>query len=170
LHTVGHGRRPVAELLDVLQAAGVRSLVDVRRFPFSRRNPQFNRDALVQAFEGAGIRYRHEVELGGMLTSEPGEERFACIETPAFRAYAARMTTDAWQRALERALTEPALCFMCAETPWEKCHRRYIAEVLHARGHEVRHLIRRGETEPHVPSRAAESRAGRLYLCGELVA
>jgi uncharacterized protein (DUF488 family) len=88
----------------------------------------------------------------------------------AFRGYAARMGTDPWQRALADALALPAPCFMCAETPWWRCHRRLIAELLHARGHQVVHLLKPGERRPHSPWDEAEARAGRLYLCGELVA
>ncbi len=55
---------------------------------------------------------------------------------------------------------------MCAETPWQRCHRRFIADLLTARGHEVVHLIRPGEREPHRLSAYAEARDGRLYLCG----
>jgi uncharacterized protein (DUF488 family) len=58
---------------------------------------------------------------------------------------------------------------MCAETPWTKCHRRFIAELLTARGHEVLHLSPAG-VEPHRPLDEAEARDGRLYLCGEVVA
>jgi uncharacterized protein (DUF488 family) len=170
VHTIGHGTRPLEELVGLLTAAGALTLVDVRRFPGSRRNPQFNATTLAPALGGAGIAYRHAVELGGRLSNEPGEERFGCIRVAAFRAYAARMPTPGWQEALAAALAEPAPAFMCAETPWTKCHRRLIAELLHARGHEVRHLVRPGRTEPHVPWDVAESRAGRLYLCGALVA
>ena len=73
--------------------------MDVRRFPGSRRHPQFNQEQLAAALDAAGIAYRHEVELGGRRTDEPGEERFTCIETPAFRSYAARMSTAVWQDA-----------------------------------------------------------------------
>jgi uncharacterized protein (DUF488 family) len=59
---------------------------------------------------------------------------------------------------------------MCSETPWPRCHRRLIAELLHARGHEVRHLVRPGVTEAHRQWEVAEASEGRLYLCGELVA
>jgi uncharacterized protein (DUF488 family) len=59
---------------------------------------------------------------------------------------------------------------MCAETPWQRCHRRFIADLLTARGHEVVHLIRPGESEPHRLTGAAEARAGILYLCGVEVA
>lgn len=168
--TIGHGVRPLDELVAALQEARVATLVDVRRFPSSRRNPQFNRDPLEGAVERAGIRYRHEVELGGRRSGEPGEERFACIRVPAFRSYAARMGGVVWQNALAAALAEPRPCFMCAETLWTRCHRRLIAELLTARGHEVVHLLGPGRREPHRAWDEAEARAGRLYLCGKLVA
>ena len=167
--TIGHGTRATDELVETLVEAGARTLVDVRRFPGSRRNPQFNRRSLEHALAGAGIAYRHAVELGGRLEGEPGEERFACIRTPAFRSYAARMGSERWQAALADALAEPAPCLMCAETGWRDCHRSLIAELLHARGENVVHLVRPGESEPHRPSRYAESHDGYLYLCGEPV-
>lgn len=153
----------------MLQRAGVRTLVDVRRYPGSRRNPQYNRGALEATLLDAGIAYRHAVDLGGRLRGEPGEERFGCIREAAFRSYAARMGTSEWQEALAAALGEPEPCLMCAETPWTKCHRRLIAELLHARGHEVLHLHPSG-VEPHRLWDEADVRDGRLYLCGELVA
>ncbi len=169
--TIGHGARSSEELLACLEQAGVRTLVDVRRFPGSRRHPPFGQAALRATVEGAGIAYRHAVELGGRRSGEPSEERFACIEVAAFRSYAARMASPEWQAALAAALAEPAPCFLCAETLWWRCHRRLIAELLHARGHEVVHLLRPGHREPHRPWQPiAESRAGKLYLCGELVA
>ena len=168
--TIGHGVRTSEELIATLAEGGVRTLVDVRRFPGSRRNPQFNQGPLAAALGAARIEYRHAVELGGRLAGEPGEEHFTCIRVAAFRSYAARMGTDAWQQALERALAEqPPVCLMCAETvPW-RCHRKLISELLVARGHTVVHLLAPGRTESHRLSDDAEVRDGRLYLCGELV-
>lgn len=168
--TIGHGTRSAEELVWVLREAGVETLIDVRRFPGSRRNPQFNREALADSLEAAGLAYRHEVELGGRRTGEPGEERFACIATPAFRSYAARMGTEPWQAALAASLAEPTPCFMCAETLWWRCHRRLIAELLVARGHRVIHLLGPGKREYHRLWNEAEVRDGRLYLCNVLVA
>jgi uncharacterized protein (DUF488 family) len=168
--TIGHGTRPAAELVDCVREAGAATLVDVRRFPGSRRNPQFNRDALGETLRAAGIRYRHTVELGGRRSGEPGEERFPCIRVAAFRSYAARMATAEWQTALAEALAEPAPCLMCAETAWQRCHRRLISELLVARGHEVVHLIRPGELESHRLFDDSEVREGKLYLCGAEVA
>jgi uncharacterized protein (DUF488 family) len=170
LYTIGHGTRPASELVACLSAAGVETLVDVRRFPGSRRNPQFNQPALVETLADAGIRYLHAVELGGRRTGEPGADRFRCIQTPAFRSYAARMARIEWQAALADALGEPTPCFMCAETVWWRCHRRLIADLLVARGHEVVHLLRPHDYRPHRLSEDADVRDGRLYLCGELVA
>ena len=168
--TLGHGTRPAEELLACLREHGAETLVDVRRFPGSRRNPQFNGPAFAATLADAGIAYRHEVDLGGRLSGEPGEERFGCIRVPAFRSYAARMGSDAWQAALERTLAAPAPCFLCAETPWWRCHRRLVAELLWARGHEVVHVLAPAKAEPHRQWEVAEARDGRLYLCGELVA
>jgi uncharacterized protein (DUF488 family) len=170
VYTIGHGRRPAEELVACLREAGVRTLVDVRRIPRSRRNPQFSQDELAATVEGSGFAYRHAEELGGLRSGEPGEERFACLRIAAFRSYAARMGLPAWQDALAAALAEPSPCFMCAETSWLRCHRRMLAELLAARGHEVVHLIRPGEREPHRLHRESAVREGRLYVCGQLVA
>jgi len=168
--TIGHGVRPVEELVETLAAVSVETLVDVRRFPGSRRNPQFNQGPLRADLQSGGIAYRPAEELGGRLSGEPGEERFACLRVAAFRSYAARMGTEAWQEALASALAEPAPCFMCAETLWWRCHRRLIAEFLVARGETVVHLLGPGRREPHRLYEEAEVRDGRLYLCGALVA
>ena len=118
----------------------------------------------------AGIGYRHAVELGGRRTGEAGEERFACVQTPAFRAYLARMGTTDWQAALAEALAEPSPCLMCAETLWWRCHRRLISELLVARGHDVIHVVRPGEQRRHRLWDEAEVRNGVLYVCGKPVA
>src|SRR5205823_4941230 len=104
VYTIGHGTRPLDELVGLLTRAAVETLVDVRRYPGSRRNPQFNRSALEPALAEAGIAYRHAVDLGGRLSGEPGEDRFGCIHVAGFRSYAARMSTQRWQDALEAAL------------------------------------------------------------------
>jgi len=169
--TLGHGTRPLNELVATLREASVTTLVDVRRFPGSRRNPQFGRERLAAAVEEAGILYRHEPELGGRRRDEAGEDRFGCIRVVAFRSYAARMTTPPWQSALASALDAPSPpCFLCAETAWTRCHRRLIADLLTARGHEVLHLLGPGRSQAHRLWDVAEIRRGRLYLCGEFVA
>jgi uncharacterized protein (DUF488 family) len=80
------------------------------------------------------------------------------------------MRTEAWQQALVEELARPTPSFMCAETPWWKCHRRLIAELLTARGHEVTHLLGPGRSQPHALYDESEIRTGKLYLCGAFVA
>ena len=168
--TIGHGTRSADEFVSVIREAGVRTLVDVRRFPGSRHNPQFNEPALRAVLEESGIAYRHAIELGGRRAGEPGEDAFGCLRVAAFRSYAARMSSERWQAALATALAEPGPCLMCAETLWWRCHRRLIAELLHARGERVVHLLGPGKEQEHRPLPEAEARGGRLYLCGSLVA
>jgi uncharacterized protein (DUF488 family) len=169
--TIGHGTRTSDELLACLTDAGVETLVDVRRFPGSRRHPQFGREALEGALTAAGIAYRHAPALGGRRSGEPRAEEFMCIRVAAFRSYAAWMASPAFGTALADALARPVPCFLCAETLWWRCHRRLIAELLHARGNEVVHLLRPGHSEPHRPwEPIAETRDGVLYLCGARVA
>lgn len=170
VRTIGHGTRSADELTATLLSAGVGTLVDVRRFPGSRRNPQFNQASLRAAVEDAGIAYRHAAALGGRLADEPGEDRFRCLRVASFRSYAARMGTVGWQTALAEALAEPDPCFMCSERLWWRCHRRLIAELLHARGHHVIHLLGPGSEQEHRPLTEADARDGRLFLCGVLVA
>src|SRR5436305_14691440 len=69
--TVGHSTRPIGELLKLLAAADIQLLADVRRFPGSRRHPQFNQDALSASLTDAGIEYRHFVDLGGRPSTRP---------------------------------------------------------------------------------------------------
>ena len=167
IFTIGHGRRAADELVACLREASIETVVDVRRYPFSRRNPQFNQPAVSATLRLEGIEYVHAVELGGLRENEPGEEAFACLGQ--FASYAARMSTEEWRHALDEALALPSPCFMCAETPWLRCHRRFISEYLFAHGWDVVHLIRPGEREPHRIHREAAHLAGELYLCGELV-
>jgi uncharacterized protein (DUF488 family) len=164
--TIGHGARPAAELVATLAGAGVETLVDVRRHPGSRRNPQFARDALASSLACAGIDYAHAPALGGLRSGVAGEERFACLRPAAFASYAAWMSSVEWQEALAAALARPRPCLMCAETSPRRCHRRLIADLLSARGHDVVHLIGPGQAEIHSLSRGAERRDGALFLCG----
>jgi uncharacterized protein (DUF488 family) len=168
--TIGHGTRTTEDLVATLHQAGVATLVDVRRFPRSRRNPQFNQMALAAEFERAGIAYMHAPDLGGRRSGVPGEDRFACLRVSAFRSYAAWMSSNEWQRAIAETLGLASPCFMCAETlPW-RCHRRHIADLLAAREVEVVHLLGPGTSLEQRQFAEAEIRNGRLYLCGALVA
>jgi uncharacterized protein (DUF488 family) len=149
--TVGHSNRSTEDLIDLLAPHGIELLVDVRRFPGSRRHPQFGRDALAGALAEAGIAYRHEEDLGGRRSARPDSPNTAW-ENAGFRGYADYTATDAFRRALaglEEEAGRRRTAVMCAEAlPW-RCHRRLIADALVARGAEVLHVLPSGRAEPH---------------------
>jgi uncharacterized protein (DUF488 family) len=165
LYTIGHSTRALEELLGLLAEHGVEVLVDVRRYPGSRRNPHFGQAALAPALERAGVRYLHEPDLGGRRSAQPGSPNDAWTNA-AFRGYADHARTPAFRVALERVLAlaaERPTAVMCAEAHPSRCHRRLIADNAHARGLEVVHVLAPGRSEVHAlhPSARIE-RDGRL--------
>jgi uncharacterized protein (DUF488 family) len=168
--TVGHGSRPLDELLALLRRAGVQCLVDVRAFPGSRRHPHFGRDALRSALTLAGIEYVWEGEALGGRRRPRRDSPHVALRNASFRAYADHMQSDAFhaaaQRLLERAEREN-IAIMCAERlPWQ-CHRYMIADHLVAAGAEVRHLI--DGSAPRAHTLRAEARVapgGLIYDAG----
>ena len=147
--TVGHGARPIETFLAILVEARVEVLVDVRRFPGSRRHPQFGREALAAAVQGAGLRYRWEGEaLGGRRHGRPGS-RHNALRNAAFAAYADHMDTETFRNAVDVLLAGERPAVMCAETLWWQCHRMLIADALVVRGADVVHLIDTGSRQPH---------------------
>jgi uncharacterized protein (DUF488 family) len=120
-------------------------LVDVRAFPSSRRNPQFNRATLAAWLEDAGIAYRHMPALGGRRDPVPGSPNGGWKE-PAFQGYADHMRTGEFRTALAEleaavlARSPGASAILCAEAVWWRCHRRLIADALIVRGWRVEHL------------------------------
>jgi uncharacterized protein (DUF488 family) len=156
--TIGHGTRSVLELTELLRAAGIEKLVDVRRFPGSHRNPQFSRDRLAVELPAAGIHYDWRGdELGGRRSLGPGNLNTSWTNR-AFRAYAAHMESADFRTALAVLETETAAgrrqALMCAETLWWRCHRRLIADALVLEGFDVRHLI------DHVPGQLHQLHPG----------
>ena len=142
VYTVGHSTRTADEMLVLLRDAAVELLVDVRAFPSSRRNPQFNRDALERWLRAAGIAFRHSRELGGRRSPTPGSPNGGWRD-PAFQGYADHMRSPEFRRALadlETVAREAPTTIMCAEAVWWRCHRRLIADALVAHGWWVEHL------------------------------
>jgi len=149
--TLGHSTRSAAELIALFAGAGVERLVDVRRFPGSRRHPQFGREALAIALSEAGIEYRHAADLGGRRQPRPDSPNTAW-RVAAFRGYADYMDSPEFRAALDRLVAwsaERPTAVLCAEAvPW-RCHRRLIADALVARGIDVVHLLAPGRSEHH---------------------
>jgi uncharacterized protein (DUF488 family) len=154
LLTVGHGPDDRARLAARLSGAGVGRVVDIRRFPGSRHNPDVGRDALAGWLPGAGIGYRWEERLGGRRRLPPGEPVADGWWTVAqFAAYAAHTRTPEFAAALGEVLAaarEEAVAVMCSESVWWRCHRRLVADVV-VLGHglPVTHVLPDGRTAPH---------------------
>jgi uncharacterized protein (DUF488 family) len=133
--TVGHSNRPLEEFVRLLQAHGVTLVVDVRRMPGSRRNPQFGRDTLPPALQQAGIGYAHMPGLGGRRRRRPDSPNTGWANA-SFQGYADYMLTPEFETGLQELLEQvrgQRAALMCAEAvPW-RCHRSLIADVLVAR-------------------------------------
>jgi uncharacterized protein (DUF488 family) len=175
LLTLGHGTLGSEALGGLLSGAGIRHLVDVRRFPGSRTNAAAQRPALEELCSEVGIVYRWDERLGGRRRLAP-EERAASPDTwwrvEQFRAYAAWTRSAPFRAGLDELLEEvraSPTAVMCSEAVWWRCHRRIVADVvLVEHGIPVRHLLHDGRSTPHPTSEgAARSADGRL-LWGEL--
>jgi uncharacterized protein (DUF488 family) len=152
VYTIGHSTRTIEEFVALLREHGIELLVDVRRFPGSRRHPQFGSAALAASLNEVGIGYRHAEPLGGRRRSEGGAASpNTAWRNDAFRAYADYMATPPFRAALDLLIQlsrERTTVIMCAEAvPW-RCHRRLITDALLARGVPVADIIGPGEATP----------------------
>lgn len=167
VYTVGHGTRAIDELRELLNAAGVTRLVDVRRMPGSRRHPQFAREALEVSLPEAGIAYDWRGEtMGGRRSRKEVREttRHPAWRNDAFRNYADHMDSDQFRAALAKLEDDAraeAVAVMCAETLWWRCHRRLIADALVVDGFEVTHLMGPGQSQSHSLHESARIEKGR---------
>ena len=163
LYTIGHSTRPLPEFIELLHAHGISRVIDVRRFPGSRRYPQYGQVQLQSGLEVEGIGYVHVEALGGRRSTN-AESTNTAWRNASFRAYADYMATPEFRRALDELLARAAdedVAVMCAEAvPW-RCHRNLIADAAVARGVDVRHI-----TGPSAPSRHKLSRHGVVRADG----
>lgn len=149
--TVGHSNLAIGDFLALLAAHRVGLLVDIRRYPSSRRLPWFNRPLLAEALAGAGIRYQFAGDgLGGMREVDQADGHDA-LSGP-LRGYAAHMQGEAFRRAVGELLEtsrSARLAVMCAERDPANCHRSLLADYLELAGTEVRHLVDAGSDRRH---------------------
>jgi len=162
--TVGHSTRESDEFLAVLHAFGIELVADVRRFPGSRRHPQFETSALAECLAAEGIAYRWFPSLGGRRRSNAASRNVGWRH-PAFRAYADHVASEEFASGLfELSMLASGLCtaVMCAEILWWRCHRRLIADVLVALGITVVHIQAEGVADLHRLAPPARLVGGRL--------
>lgn len=151
LWTVGHSTRSADDFMSVLQAHAIEVVADVRRFPGSRRHPQFGSEALAARLAGGGIGYAWLSRLGGRRRGEAGPQHQGW-RNPPFRAYAAYTWTEEFADGLAELLHLAAgarTTIMCSELLWWRCHRALIADVLRFLGVEVIHILDAGAGTVH---------------------
>ena len=157
LWTIGHSTREWGVFVAMLREAAIDTLVDVRRFAGSRRNPQYSPVAMAPALRDEGIDYLPMPEFGGRrvpLADSPND----AWRVAAFRGYAEYMATPEFELARARLMALAGArqtSVMCAEAVWWRCHRRLIADDFVARGWQVLHLMAPGKVQAHPLNPAA---------------
>jgi uncharacterized protein (DUF488 family) len=153
IYTVGHSKRPLGELIILLHENKVSCLIDIRAYPGSRTNPQFNKQNLESEMPKADIKYLHMPALGGRR-NEPKEVTPSpniFWRNKSFQNYADYALSDAFQEALselKNIVRKKSCAIMCAEAVWWRCHRRIVADYLLADGFDVIHIMNQGKTTP----------------------
>ena len=173
--TIGHSTLEIEAFLRALKENGVEILVDVRRFPGSRRNPQFSQGALFGSLERVGIRGVWREGLGGRREAVPDSVNTGW-RNEAFRGYADYMQTGAFAAEIDWLVGLPEIdrtVVMCAEAlPW-RCHRSLIADAVLARGLAVEDVFVKpdGESErkAHAMTSFVQVRDGRVWYPKEPV-
>ncbi|WP_311789365.1 DUF488 domain-containing protein [Ferirhizobium litorale] len=159
-YSIGHSNRPLVEFVALLDDASIDVIIDVRAFPRSRSNPQYNIDTLPRSLGAHRITYEHWPSLGGRRhrQDDVSDDCNALWHNRSFHNYADYALSDGFQAALE-ALIERGhssrLAVMCSEAVWWRCHRRIITDYLILRGHIVHHLLDVGRTELAKPTAGA---------------
>jgi uncharacterized protein (DUF488 family) len=154
--SIGHSNHSIGDFIGLLKAHKIEALADVRSFPGSRHNPQFNQAALRLSLNHAGISYHHMVSLGGKReSSNPADGHKA----RPFSAYIEYSKTEQFQSSLKELedITEDRnVAVMCAEAMWTNCHRSIILEEMTRHGFTVTHIMsaareRDAERSPTLP-------------------
>ena len=165
--TIGHSTRTFKEFYELLAESGIGVLVDVRRFPGSRKFPHFSKENLEISLPEAGIEYRHFEALGGRRKGNKDSPNSAW-RLPSFRAYADHLETEEFEQAakkLQEIAAVKRVAYMCSEAVWWSCHRSLISDYLKIRNWEVRHIMGAGRITAHPYTKPARIINGHLsYL------
>ncbi len=164
--TLGHSNRSIEDFLAILRAHRVQRILDVRRYPVSRKWPHFDAAPLAEAVAGEGADYVGLPELGGRRKPRRDSAHTAWREE-GFRGFADFMDTPEFEAGLRKVLELSQgrrAALMCAEAlPW-KCHRSLIADALVVRGVEVLDVLSAREARPHrLPAFARHERRRIVY-------
>jgi uncharacterized protein (DUF488 family) len=168
--TIGHSDHPLERFLALLAQHEIEALVDIRRFPGSRKHPHFNRDNLAVALPKAGMEYHWLESLGGRRHKQRDESPNRGLENEGFRNYADYMLTDEFRDGVKKLLEvarRKRTALLCAEGLFWRCHRRLVSDFLVTNGVPVQHVMPAGELRAHKLTTGAVIESGRLTYPGE---
>ncbi len=133
---LGHSTRSFEEFLEIMKNFNIEILIDIRRFPSSKKFPWFCKEFMEEGLKKEGIRYIWLPELGGFREG----------------GYSNYTKTDDYRRGIEKLLRiakEGKIAVMCSEIKWWRCHRRYVADDLVSSGEKVVHIWNKDRVEGH---------------------
>lgn len=151
IYTIGHSTHSFNDFLTMLQSFGIKTLVDIRSLPGSRKFPQFDKEKLKSALEENGIAYIYLKELGGRRKMKKDSTNIRWKNT-SFRGYADYMETEEFAQgieALESIALKSSTAYMCAEAVWWRCHRSMVSDYLKAKGWTVLHIMAKDKSDEH---------------------
>jgi uncharacterized protein (DUF488 family) len=170
IFTIGHSNHLLDRFLALLVQHEVEALVDIRRFPGSRKHPHFHRDNLAATLPKSGVDYHWLEALGGRRHKQRDESPNLGLENKSFRNYADYMLTDEFREGVEKLLEvarRKRTAIMCAEGLFWQCHRRLVSDFLIANGVTVQHIMPSGELRPHPLTRGGVIESGQVTYPGE---
>ncbi|HLR26205.1 MAG TPA: DUF488 domain-containing protein [Fodinibius sp.] len=151
IYTIGHSTRDLEEFIEMLQSFDIRALVDIRRFPGSRKFPHFNKENLADELPKIGINYSHSEALGGRRKVQE-DSKNGRWRNDSFQGYADYMETNDFEKAVEQletlASNQPT-AYMCSEAVWWRCHRSMVSDYLKAKGWEMLHIMGTDRADEH---------------------
>ena len=162
--TIVHSTHTSNELVAMLKSFDIQVLADIRRFPGSRKFPQFNKDNLEKMLPENGIEYLHFEDLGGRRKPLP-DSRNTAWRLDAFKGYADYMETENFKKAikeLEKVAEKKRVAFMCSEAVWWSCHRSLVSDYLKSKGWDVQHIMGVGKSQEHPYTKPARIENGKL--------
>ncbi len=167
LFSIGHSNQPIDRFLGLLAQHRIEALVDIRRFPGSRKYPHWNQQNLAASLQEAGIEYHWMEALGGRRRSKkagPASPNLG-LRNEGFRSYADYMLTEEFHQAAGKLLEIAArkrTAMMCAEAVYWRCHRRLVNDFLLANHVAVQHIFPNGEVRPHKLTEGARVEQGEV--------
>lgn len=165
--SIGHSTHSMEEFIIMLKSFDIKILIDIRRFPSSKKSPQFNKESLSLSLKESNIEYLHLVDLGGRRKVK-SKTKHACWRNISFRGYADYMETREFTEAaeiLESIALQQTTVYMCAEAVWWRCHRALVSDYLKAKGWDVIHILAINKGQEHPYTAVARVVNGKVFYC-----